>query len=509
MAHDYPAPHPLELTSQQFEVPRSESFDPACLHQPTASTLASPLSYVDVYIDDFIALAHRLCPIHTLHHLLWAITRVFRHDPHPADSPHRKQVISASKLAQGDGAWSTEKIILGWLINTATGTLALPQHKEAHLLDRLHHFLGLRRTSRRKWQQLLGELRHMALAIHGASYLFSILQHVLVDQPTATRLRLNPLVHASLSEWCQLAMSLATHPVPITSLVPRAPAYVGAVDASRHGLGGFWISSRFGHLPHPTAFRFPFPHAIQHQLVSTSNPLGRITNSDLEMAALIAGTATLATIAPTKHALLLCASDNTPAVSWCSKGSTSAVAPSAFFLRQLAQLSRQHQLNLKVISIPGSSNTIADFCSRSFSLLDQDFLRELQQRFPTHPSWQLAHLTKETKSATNSALLREMSPWEFASREPMPPTPPGTFGPPFAKAFTKTLPCPPPMTPSHFSNSSLIDTARAALLPAKLRSAAERWAMPFVPLARCWPDWATLTPASNHRVSLNFASDGN
>jgi hypothetical protein len=94
---------------------------------------------------------------------------------------------------------------------------------------------------------------HMALAIRGASYLFSILQHVLANQPLAPRIPLDPLVKASLQDWCTLAMTLATHPMPITSLVPRAPAYIGSVDASRDGLGGCWLASQFGSIPTPTA----------------------------------------------------------------------------------------------------------------------------------------------------------------------------------------------------------------------------------------------------------------
>ncbi len=383
-------PHPLELPSQLEPIPCDTQFTSDCLHPPTAASLQSPLSYVDVYIDDFIALAHRVCAGTTLRRLLNAISSIFRQDPHPQDSSSRKQVISASKLAQGDGTWSTEKIILGWLINTASGTLALPPHKRDRLLELVTSFLPLRRTSRRKWQQLLGELRHMAMAVRGASYLFSILQHVLVDQPNASRVRLNPLVHAALADWCHLAATLATNPVPITTLVPRAPSYVGAVDASQQGLVGFWISSRFGHHPQPTAFRHPFPPNIQAQLVSHSNPMGHITNSDLELSALVAGAATLANTAPTHHALLLCTSDNTPAVSWCGKGSTSTKNPSAFLLWWLALLCRLYRFDLKVVHVPGTTNLIADFCSHSFFLSDQAFLTELQRRFPTQPSWQIA-----------------------------------------------------------------------------------------------------------------------
>jgi hypothetical protein len=44
------------------------------------------------------------------------------------------------------------------------------------------------------------------------------------------------------------------------------------------------------------------------------------------------------------------------------------------------------------------------------------------------------------------------------------------------------------------SNSSPIVIVGDKYLPAKLKCAAERWATPFVPLARRWPTWDTPTP---------------
>jgi hypothetical protein len=148
----------------------------------------------------------------------------------------------------------------------------------------------------------------MAPVICGASYLFSILQHILVDQLNASGLCLGPLVHLALHDWQTLALTLHTHPTPITALTPCAPCYLGPVDASGLGLGGFWIPSTFGHPFHPFVFRHPFPHDIAATLISASNPTGSLTNSDFELAALVAGAAILATHVPLHHATLWCAS---------------------------------------------------------------------------------------------------------------------------------------------------------------------------------------------------------
>jgi hypothetical protein len=66
------------------------------------------------------------------------------------------------------------------------------------------------------------------LVVKQVAYLFSVLQHVLKDQPSSTHLRLSPLVKQALSDWSDLASNLSEHPVPIASLVPRPPHYVGA-----------------------------------------------------------------------------------------------------------------------------------------------------------------------------------------------------------------------------------------------------------------------------------------
>jgi hypothetical protein len=184
------------------------------------------LSNVDVYIDDFIGLAHATQSQSTLRCLLHNLDSVFRRARHPFDKLTRKQIVSASKLDTGDGAWSTQKIILGWAIDTATKTLALPLSKAECLRDILASFLTKKRTSQKQWQRLLGELRHMATAIPGAKYLFSILQNTLVDQPKSTRLRITPLVQASLHNWIALGASLHTHPMHITTLEPRAPTHI-------------------------------------------------------------------------------------------------------------------------------------------------------------------------------------------------------------------------------------------------------------------------------------------
>jgi hypothetical protein len=251
--------HPLELPSQAMEVP-AEAMSPSCIH-PTTVTAQPPLAYADVYMDDFLGLAQRDTTELVLSALLNGVSDIFRHDSHPDDPPVRTAVISASKLLKGNLKWAMQKVVLGWMLDTANGTLSLPPHKLSRFHDLINHFLLLQRTSQCKWFQLLGELRAMAAAIQGGKYLFSILQHVLVDQPQAKRLRLNQLTKHALCDWLALATTITEHPVPIASLVPQAPAYIALVDASAQGIGGVWIPTQWTTTPHPPSSHNTTPPA--------------------------------------------------------------------------------------------------------------------------------------------------------------------------------------------------------------------------------------------------------
>jgi hypothetical protein len=330
--------HRLETLIDAIAAPRDE-LQPSAIIPPQCYTFPDPISYTDVYMDNFLGLAQPACSKPTQKAILHSIDSVFRPGTLPGDAPNPKAVISQSKLDAGDGTWSTQKVVLGWLLNTVDKTLCLPQHKADRLHELRHHFLPLRRTSRRKWQHLLGELRHLTVAIPGARYLFSILQSILVEQPNSQRLRLKPLVTASLHDWEALAKTLSTTPTPIQSLVPDPPAFLGVVDASGDGIGGAWLPTpQSPSTARPIIFHVPFPDHIRNRLVSASNPTGTITNSDMELAALITGAAILRDIYPGPHTALTFASDNSSAVTWLVKGSPSSNAARAFLLRCLATL---------------------------------------------------------------------------------------------------------------------------------------------------------------------------
>ena len=121
-------------------------------------------------------------------------------------------------------------------------TLSLPKHRLDSLHQQQQHMLTITCTSRRKWQKLLGTLRSTTPALYGATHLFSILQHALTET-TNKRIRITPLLRDVLRHWIQLANQAHVKPAPLHTVVPTPPTILAATDASKAGMGGFWVTA--------------------------------------------------------------------------------------------------------------------------------------------------------------------------------------------------------------------------------------------------------------------------
>ena len=481
---------------------------------PLSSVNPHPLSYTDVYMDDYTALAQtRPIAINLRRRLMYNINDIFRCNTagDTLDSPPRREPISEKKLLQGDASWSTAGIVLGWLLDTVKGTLQLPSHRVDRLSLILHDALATTSVSCKQWHRLLGELRSMLFAIPGSEGLFSPLQLALQrGGPTGT-VTICPSTRRCLQEWMLLANSLAYRPTAITDLVPCPPHYMGACDASRDGMGGVWLPTSLTHESTPFVWRYQFPPAVRNALVSFDNPTGSINNSELELAASILHEATLLSAPPIDRPVTcLFGSDNTPTVAWLQRASLTTDGPAATLLHLRSRLRRAHQLNATPCAVPGVDNVLADFASRSFHLSDTDFLRHFHSNYPIQTLWQPLRPPPDLCSFVISTLLRRTPLRELLLPEHDPLLACGKSGVISAA----------PSTPIHSSNvrptrsrcyrSSPFAIAGAKYLPAALLQKSDRWRKPFVPLARRWPQWDCLTPASpSSAPTLTSASNAN
>ncbi|KAL7546103.1 hypothetical protein ACHAWF_009436, partial [Thalassiosira exigua] len=96
------------------------------------------------------------------------------------------------------------------------------------------------------------------------------------------------------------------------------PDYVGAKDASSHGVGGVVIGERAACAL--TVFRMAWPEDIKADIVTLDNLHGQITNSDIEMTGLLLLFLIMEEVCPElRHRHVALFSDNSPTVSWVKR----------------------------------------------------------------------------------------------------------------------------------------------------------------------------------------------
>jgi len=173
LIHTHPT---LAHTQHHHDAQQQQHPQPIPVPPPTSNPLP-PLEYVDVYMDDFIAIAQPPRHLPLMNKLLHAVDAVFLDPPHS----NCRNIVSSNKIQKGDTIFSTRKQLLGWDIDTITMSLTLPAHRFASLTSLLDSILAKKRVSRRTWRRLLGSLRSTTPAIYGATHLFSILQYAMVD----------------------------------------------------------------------------------------------------------------------------------------------------------------------------------------------------------------------------------------------------------------------------------------------------------------------------------------
>ena len=137
-------------------------------------------------------------------------------------------------------------------------------------------------------------------------------------------------------------------------------------------MGGVWFGNKM--TDHPTLWQQAFPSDITTSLVTYKNPHGTISNSDLELAVHVAHNDVLASMANIVSTTVSSCTDNTPALYWTKKGSTSTSVPAAYLL-QLQALHQQHYCyHSRTAHITGTANVMADDCSRLWHLTDEQML---------------------------------------------------------------------------------------------------------------------------------------
>jgi hypothetical protein len=154
--HWKPPTHCLETVANTLAITNADATPSTRLHDtlsPPTMAISSrptnlrtwklPLKKVDVFVDDFLGLGQGDPPT------LSKIRRTLLHTPdevfrelEEADDAFRKEPASVKQLkARRDASWATQKLLLGWIIDTLLMTLELPDHRKKHLLAILNDIL--------------------------------------------------------------------------------------------------------------------------------------------------------------------------------------------------------------------------------------------------------------------------------------------------------------------------------------------------------------------------------
>jgi len=424
----YPTPlvETLAPPDPQLQLPPR---DP-CL--PTSTTHAA---YVDVFVDDFFKMAQGEATRRRVRSLLFhALDSTFRPNDF-YDSNHRREPNSIKKLRKGDCSWTQLKLILGWIVDTATMTISLPPHRVERLAEILASIpTTQKRTSVKNWHKILGELRSMSLALPGSRHLFSQTQNAL-STGTKTRIALKKGVHQALEDFRWMHANISDRPTRIAELVPLTPQALGYHDASgSKGAGGAWFPTpdlvpRGDVTPNtPLLWRLPWPQDLIDKLVSDDNPTGTVTSADFELAGGLLHLDALAHSYDIRERTVVSKTDNLNTMFWERKGSCTTDSSPAYLLRLFGIHQRHHRYISRHDYQPGVSNQMADDASRLFHLTDTQFLAYFNSTYPQNTSYKIVSPRPEMISCVISALHRKTSSVECLLVEPPPRTPTGKSG---------------------------------------------------------------------------------
>jgi hypothetical protein len=162
----------------------------------------------------------------------------------------------------------------------------------------------------------------------------------------------------------------------VSEPVQGSPDYAGCCDASAWGVGGVWFGGD-EELP-PIVWRQRWPQDITDAVVSTTNPDGHLTNSNLEMAGVVLQEAILgAALGPAKMqgAQTAIGCNNSPAVAWTTRMASQSASSIVFrLLRGLAMRQRiTKSAPPALFHVAGIQNTLADVVFRPIKGLATPF----------------------------------------------------------------------------------------------------------------------------------------
>jgi len=394
------------------------------------------------------------------------------------------------------------KEALGWTWGTQSKTLRVTAKRLTKALTLLDDILAHNRVSIKRWQTLVGVLRSLQPGMSGSDGYFSLLQEALM-RPVGGRIRLTSALKEQLHLFRDLLLGHESRPTELEELVPGVDINIGACDAAKPGRGGVW----FLHDGRAVVWREPYPQKVQDQVVSLASPNGSLTNSDLELEGTILQHFVLGKITPVAGETSYTGCDNTPAVMWRQKGSSTTQRTRARLLRLASGLRRHQRAHHRIGHLAGTDNQMADDASRLWNLSDTEFLAYFNSTYPQNRSWSLLRLPSAVNCLMTSLLLDKTSNAEFVLNELQKLMPFGPSGQTSAPPTTglPTSPASPTPSPPSFCSARNGETAPSPRVANRFEL--ERRKTPCVRWARPFPFWGSSTHATPGTLPHSWTSD--
>ena len=128
------------------------------------------------------------------------------------------------------------------------------------------------------------------------------------------------------------------------------------------------IAKCLGYSNCPVVWQVEWPDSVKKQLVTSKNPKGTITNSDLELAGGLLHLQALVQYCDVRERTILSKTDNLSTLFWQQKGSATTNACPSHLLRLFGLHQRFHQYVPRFDYLSGPSNPLADALSHLFNL---------------------------------------------------------------------------------------------------------------------------------------------
>jgi hypothetical protein len=386
------------------------------LEQNTPETKGSETSF-EVFVDDFIGATNNLTRRHLEQVSKAMINGIHSIFPPPDVTNHPGgDPVSEKKLEKGEGTWSHNKEVLGWDLNGKNFTIQLPPTKCDAIVKQIKDILQLKRASLNKFQKLAGKLQHASFGIPSGRALFSPIQYSMAGNPPF--IQITKELTLILTDWQYMIQYMKKHASSVLQLVHNYPDYIGHSDACRLGAGGTWTSGL--KYVQPFMWQYQWPQDIRDSLVSDSNPSGRLTINDLELAGLLLNWLALEchTDIPLAFHHIGSFCDNTSAVAWAQKLRTSTSLAAGRLLRLLGlRVHARQASSLLPIHIAGDNNEMADVVSRAFKhgkffSAHNNLVHYFNKNFtlPQGTSWTEFQMPAKLASLVTSCLRGVLSP---------------------------------------------------------------------------------------------------